>query len=66
MIVYEVYIKVQADLVEQFETYMKQQHIPDMIETGYFLDAEFNTVLKGKYCLRATSRLRELKFRGRF
>ncbi len=49
MIVYEVYIKVQAGLIEQFETYMEERHIPDMIETGFFFGADFKILSDGNY-----------------
>ena len=49
MIVYEIYIKVQVGLIQQFEIYMQEKHIPDMIKTGYFLGAEFKILSNGNY-----------------
>ena len=34
-------IRVREDLIESFERYMRDQHIPDLMRTGCFSDHEF-------------------------
>jgi hypothetical protein len=36
MIIYEVSVKVRADLVESFEKYMCEKHISEVLATGFF------------------------------
>ncbi len=36
MKIYQVRIKVNKNLASEFEQYMKQQHIPDVMATGSF------------------------------
>ena len=42
MIIYEITATVRADLTEQYEKYMREQHIPDLLETGYFSGARIS------------------------
>ena len=52
MIVYSISIIVDLKLVERFEDFMRDTHIPDLLKTGCFESAEFDKISKGKY--RAT------------
>lgn len=49
MIIYEITAIVRADLVEQYEKYMCQQHIPDLLETGFFSGAFFTRAEENHY-----------------
>jgi hypothetical protein len=40
MIIYEITATVRADLIETYEKYMRLQHIPDLLATGYFAGAK--------------------------
>lgn len=52
MIVYEITAKVRPDLIEEYEQYMRDIHIKDLIETGYFENAEFALISEGNYRAR--------------
>lgn len=41
MLIYEVTVKVRADLAEKFEKYMREKHISEVLATGFFLGARF-------------------------
>jgi len=41
MLIYEVTARVEPHLTEAYERYMTEQHIPDLLETGYFVAAFF-------------------------
>lgn len=43
MIIYEITATVSEDLAADYEKYMHEQHIPDLLATGYF-NAVFLTV----------------------
>ncbi|MEZ5345392.1 MAG: DUF4286 family protein [Pyrinomonadaceae bacterium] len=49
MIIYEITAKVRPDLIGEYERYMLETHIPDLLETGYFTDAELVKVADGVY-----------------
>ena len=38
MIIYNVTIKVETDIKDQWVMWMKQEHIPDLMHTGLFVD----------------------------
>jgi len=40
MIIYEITATVRADLGEEYEKYMLERHIPDLLETGFFSGAK--------------------------
>lgn len=40
MVVYEVTVTVDEKLIADYERYMTEQHIPDVLATGYFYFAE--------------------------
>lgn len=41
MIIYEITAIVREDLIEEYEKYMRERHIPDLLETGFFARAFF-------------------------
>lgn len=40
MIIYRVSVAVDADVVEDWQSWMQQHHVPDVISTGFFDSAE--------------------------
>ena len=52
MIVYEVTATIETDLAEKFEHYMREKHIADVLTTGLFVSASFETSEKGRYRTR--------------
>ena len=42
MLIYEVTAIVSMELIETYEKYMQEKHIPDLLETGYFSGAVFS------------------------
>lgn len=52
MVVYEITAEVQKELIEKFEKFMQEKHIPDMIETGYFIGAEMSRFSENYYRIR--------------
>lgn len=59
MIVYEVYAKVREDLCTAFEQYIGERHIPDLLATGFFESASFDTSDSGTYRMRYYAGTRE-------
>ncbi len=49
MIIYEITATVRADLVEEYEKYMIERHIPDLLETGFFGGARFTRAGENRY-----------------
>lgn len=49
MVIYEITAVVRAELVENYEKYMREQHIPDLLGTGYFRAASFTRSSAGRY-----------------
>ena len=49
MVIYEITAIVRADLVESYEKYMRERHIPDLLETGYFRGAKFMRSGENRY-----------------
>ena len=41
IIIYEITAVVEAGLIEKYEKYMRERHIPDLLATGYFRGAKF-------------------------
>ncbi len=41
MLIYEVTATVEPAIAEEYEKYMREQHIPDLLATGYFAAAFF-------------------------
>ncbi len=48
MIIYSVTVSVDEDVHEEWVTWMKQIHIPDVMATGFFLENRFAKVLLAK------------------
>lgn len=49
MIIYEITATVSDELIEVYEKYMRETHIPDLIATGYFGKAYFTRSGKNRY-----------------
>ena len=49
MVIYEITAIVRADLVEAYEKYMCERHIPNLLETGYFQGARFIRADENRY-----------------
>lgn len=52
MIIYEIEAIVKKELIDQFEQYMSDRHMPGLIKTGFFESAEFTEVETGKFVIR--------------
>jgi hypothetical protein len=52
MITYEVTTTVDPRLVEAYERYMRQVHIPDLLATGCFHGAALTRSAPGRYRIR--------------
>lgn len=55
-IIYEITAVVRADLVEKYEKYMRERHIPDVLETGYFHAASISRAEENRYRIRYEAR----------
>ncbi len=51
-IIYEITAGVRADLVDFYERYMRERHIPDLLATGFFEAAELARAEVGRYRMR--------------
>src|SRR5689334_11813921 len=49
MIIYEITATVRADLIEQFEKYMRGRHIPDLMATRFFSATKFTRSGENRY-----------------
>jgi len=45
MVLYNVTIKVEKDIVAEWVSWMKDEHIPDLMSTGLFIDAKLFRLL---------------------
>jgi hypothetical protein len=45
MIVYNVTVNVDTDVHEEWVKYMREEHIPDVLKTGCFIEARFTRVV---------------------
>jgi hypothetical protein len=52
MVTYEVITIVEPDLVEDYEHFMRQRHVPDLLATGCFHAAELARAAPGRYRMR--------------
>ncbi len=59
MIIYEITAKVGLDFIDEYEQYMLETHINDLLETGYFKSAEMARVTDGVYRMRYLVKDRE-------
>jgi hypothetical protein len=60
MLVYEVTAQVDPEFCEEFELYMREQHIPDVVSAGKFLEASFERSSPGRYRIRYVAESREV------
>lgn len=49
MIIYEITVVVQSNLIEAYEKYMREHHIPDLLATNYFRAAYFTRAAENRY-----------------
>lgn len=49
MIIYEITTTVSDELLETYEKYMREIHIPDLLATGYFGKAYFTRSGENRY-----------------
>ena len=49
MIIYEITATVSGELIETYEKYMRERHIPDLLATGYFAQAFFTRSNANRY-----------------
>jgi hypothetical protein len=54
-VIYEITAVVRAELVEEYEKFMREQHIPDLLATGYFQKADFTRSGTNRYRIRYES-----------
>jgi hypothetical protein len=59
MIIYEITAKVRLDLIDDYERFMREVHVKDLLETGYFESAELARVTDGVYRTRYLIKDRE-------
>lgn len=59
MIIYEVTAKVGAHISDEYERYMIERHIPDVLRTGAFTSANFLLNADGLYQTRYAARTRD-------
>ena len=52
MVTYEITAEVREDLAEAYETFMREQHIPDLLATGCFAGATLSRSSVGRYRIR--------------
>lgn len=39
-VIYEITAVVESALIEKYERYMRERHIPDLLDTGHFIGAK--------------------------
>ena len=52
MVTYEVTSTVREDLCAAYELFMRERHIPDLLETGCFVQASLSRSAPGRYRVR--------------
>jgi Domain of unknown function (DUF4286) len=55
-VIYEINALAEAGLVEAFEKYMRERHIPDLMKTGYFHAAYLTRTLENRYRIQYHAR----------
>lgn len=45
MIIYNVTVNIDTEVVEEWKNWMKSKHIPDVMNTGKFIDCRFSRIL---------------------
>jgi hypothetical protein len=48
-VLYEITAAVNAELIEKYEKYMRERHIPDLLATGRFIGAKFTRSSENRY-----------------
>lgn len=56
MVIYEITAAVSADLIEEYEKYMRERHIPDLLATGFFAGAFFTRTTGNRYRIQYHAR----------
>jgi hypothetical protein len=59
MLTYEITALVRPDLCDAYERYMRERHIPDLMQTGAFAAASFNRSAAGRYRIRYEAKTRQ-------
>ena len=59
MVTYEITAAVRPDLCEAYERYMRERHIPDLLETGAFAGASLSRSSPGRYRIRYEAHSRD-------
>ena len=49
MIIYEITATVRVDLTKEYEKYMREAHIPDLLATGFFSGARIARADENRY-----------------
>lgn len=49
MVIYEITAEVESNLIEDYEKYMRETHIPDLLETGCFSSAFLTIANQNRY-----------------
>jgi hypothetical protein len=52
MVTYEITAQVRIDIVDSYEEYMRERHIPDVLASGHFSAATFSRSTAGRYRIR--------------
>ena len=60
MVTYEITAAVRADLVDAYERFMRERHIPDLLATGHFAAASLGRSRPGRYRIRYEAKSREV------
>lgn len=58
MVTYEITATVRSDLCDDYERYMRDTHIPDLMRTGSFVAATFGRSAPGRYRIRYEAKSR--------
>ncbi len=58
-VTYEITSTVEVDLCDDYQSYMIERHIPDLLETGEFAGASFSRSRPGRYRIRYAAHNRE-------
>ncbi len=59
MVTYEITATVRSELAAAYESYMRDRHIPELLETGCFVAASLGRSAAGQYRIRYEARDRE-------
>jgi hypothetical protein len=59
MIIYEITATVRADLIEEYEKYMRETHISDLMATNYFSGARILRAGENRFRIQYEARDRE-------